>query len=792
MIASPGPLTAPRPGLPLSASQRGLWHWPGLPVDSPLRAVADRTVIDGPLRVPLFRRALRRTLQEAEALRVRLWEEHGRVRQLPLPSPSSRLPVVDLRGERRPERVAEEWMAAALEGPLAPEEGHLYEHALLRLAERRWCWFQRAHHVLVDAPGRQLVVDRTAEHYTALLGGRPAGPNPFAPLVADASAEEGTRTRSDAPVAQAPTRAPSRTTGTLPAALTARLRARAGELGVGTLELVLAAQALMTARERQRDRVTLGVTVRPEGTSRVPRPPTPVRTSHTVTVTVDAGEHHTLADLVRRLARAVRGAGSRRPDPGAPPPAALPWVTHPLAPPRPVRFGPARAHTRNLRRGPVGDRALALYETPRGPTRLELDGDPDRYDQRALRTQWHRLVGVLGALTEGSAQRRLGTLAVLAADEHAEWRRELAQARRPVPATTAIGPLEATARRRPSTPAVSDEPGDLDHRSLHSAANRLARRLVAEGVRPGVPVAVDLPHGPGRLLTQLAVWKAGGALLSGRVSEGEWYERALRVPHDELDGKRLDRGEVERGDLLDTPPARALTCRHPALVDRVRGRVVAHSHRLLDLRARWLGALLGLDTGSRVWVSPLAWEHWAAWPLRHSARVLLTERPLPDPAPTVWCAHGRELTGLLNRPWTGPAPAHLLCVAGELSPEAERGAVRRFPGVTVHRLLDLPGAPSVLHRATGARPAPCRPLWNTRALVLDRALRPCAPGVAGLLYVGGEGLVEPAPTDPGGGAGPAVPDPWGPEGSVMRATGRIAVREGGGLRLLGDAGTPPD
>ncbi|MFC6937518.1 condensation domain-containing protein [Actinomadura yumaensis] len=189
----------PAGAMPLTGAQEGVWYGQRLDPASPAYNTAEYVEIHGPVDPALFERSLRLAIGEIDALNVRFGQEQGagddagggagsaadRDRPYQVVEPTDwPLHRLDVAGAPDPRAAAEEWMRADLARPVRPEAGPLFTQALITAGPGRAFWYQRCHHIVLDAYGFSQVARRTAEVYTALAGapGEGAGAGPFLPL----------------------------------------------------------------------------------------------------------------------------------------------------------------------------------------------------------------------------------------------------------------------------------------------------------------------------------------------------------------------------------------------------------------------------------------------------------------------------------------------------------------------------------------------------------------------------------------------------------------------------------
>ncbi|CAN3983900.1 amino acid adenylation domain-containing protein [Kitasatospora purpeofusca] len=536
--------------VPLLATQAAIWYAQALDPESPVYNTGDAVEITGPLDAGLFESALRRTVDEADALSAVVVTENTGAEDAD-PAPRQRLAPgrpwtlhhLDLRAEADPEAAAGTWMRADLARPVDLAEGPLFTQALIRLAEDRHWWYQRVHHLAVDAYALTLLTGRVAELYTSLTAGTRPTDRTFA-TPAEVAAEEAAyragpehaadrafwRDRlagADAP-ATLPGGTPAGPAGlprlatSLPAGTLPRLEAAAKAARATWAELVIAATAGYLHRLAGTEDVVLGL---PLANRRGPAAlRTPVATANVLPLRLAVHPRDTAAELLRRVVLEVRDVrrhqrypledlrrdlgltGTRR--------ALFGPMVNIKAFERDLDLAGLPGTVRNLAAGPVDDLALAVSPGPDGALRIGLEAHPDQYGADALAAHRDGLLRYLDGLAGLLLDAPHTPIARIDLLDQDALRRATAGRTEP-PATRTVPELLAgQAARTPDAVALRCGATTLTFAELDAASSRLAHRLTDLGVRADTPVALAMPRGADTLVAMFAVLKAGGACLS--------------------------------------------------------------------------------------------------------------------------------------------------------------------------------------------------------------------------------------------------------------------------------------
>ncbi|MFF2305172.1 amino acid adenylation domain-containing protein [Streptomyces sp. NPDC058128] len=494
-----------------------------------------------------------------------------------------------------------------------------------------------------------------------------------------------------------------------------------------------------------------------------------------------------------------------------------------------LRFADHRAELRPEWLGPVSDLAFSFAEGTDGiGYTVHLDADADVCDEAALADHARRFLALLDAFA-ADLDRPVGRIELTSEAERARLLDEFGVAPREVPELSWPAAFEAQVRRSPDAVALVCEDRELTYAALDDAADRLARLLRSRGVGTEDVVGVALPRSPELVVALLAVMKAGAAylpldadhpqdriayMLSDAGARTVVTVRGLAGDLPETAGvTHLLLDDPDTGAALaaatDPDPAPAVALDQAAYViytsgstGRPKGVVVSHDG---------VGSLIatatdriGITAESRVVQFASVGFDVTVWDLIMSlcvgGRIIVVpaERRVAGPALTEYIARHRATHMILPPSLVSALPQEcelpqgaVLVVGTEAVPSELIARWGDRLRVVVAYGLTEATVNSTLWLADPDRPGPApigRPDPNTRAYVLDTALRPVPVGAEGELYVSGRGLARGYLGRHGLTSERFVADPYGPPGTRMYRTGdRVRWGADGNLEFLGRA-----
>ncbi|WP_051800735.1 non-ribosomal peptide synthetase [Streptomyces sp. NRRL F-525] len=388
--------------------------------------------------------------------------------------------------------------------------------------------------------------------------------------------------------------------------------------------------------------------------------------------------------------------------------------------------------------------ALALGVRPEEGLTLRLDYRPDAFAGGAARTLIDRMVRALERIAADPAA-RLAELELLDESERVAVVEEWNATARPTEPGTVLERFRRWAVETPHATAVRSGEQSLSYAELDARSDALARGLVARGVGRESRVGLCLPRGTEMVTAVLAVWKAGGAYVpldpdypSERLEfmVGDSDAELVLVAEETAD--RLSAGvdtvlpaelETEFGEGPDSavdPGQLAYVIYTSGSTGRPKG--VAVEHASVANLASAMGPVLSFSFDAAVLDVAVTLAAGGTLAIASSeerqdgaALAAMIDFNGVDSASVVGAE--RLEAGLAAR-WR--AGARVWNTYGPTEATVITTAVLLDEGIT----------------GEDAPPAIGRPLPNVRTYVLDAFLRPVPVGVAGELYIAGDGLAR--------------------------------------------------
>ncbi|MEU6480133.1 amino acid adenylation domain-containing protein, partial [Streptomyces sp. NPDC047017] len=527
----------------LSTAQTGIWFGHQLDPSGHAYNIAEYVDFRGDIDVALFQEACRQAFRESEALHQRFSEGPEGVRQTLDPSLVPDVGYIDVSDRPDPETAAREWMHADLRRRVDVLTDRLWSFALFRISDRRYFWYARFHHLLMDGYGGFLFQQRLGEIYMSLRSPGTHAPEAAVPRGLGPLREE------DRKYLASPKYTADRAywldkfaDRPHPTTLASREPGVNGRVTRVTTELDKTASDTLgdLAHEHRTTRAVVFIAavfvylrrMTGEQDILVGLPVTgrkSVHARHTVTTLSDvlplrltvSGEE-SFSDLLARataevnqalrhqrfrsedLIREIRGGNHTQ----------RIWnvVANIISFNDGISLGDLHGAPHNLSSGPVPDLSIVVRDVDdaRGPV-IDFDGNSDLYERQELSSHQTRYLSLLKQLVAdpGAPLRQAD---MVTPDERERILHTWNDTDVDYPHDISVHELfAAQAARTPDAHAVTDGTTTLTYAELDACANRLARRLRRAGVTTESRVAVLLERSIGVVVSSLAILKAGGA-----------------------------------------------------------------------------------------------------------------------------------------------------------------------------------------------------------------------------------------------------------------------------------------
>ena len=489
------------------------------------------------------------------------------------------------------------------------------------------------------------------------------------------------------------------------------------------------------------------------------------------------------------------------------------------------------AITHTLATGPVNDLELALFPDEAGGLSLEVLANKQRYEERTLRNHISRLSALLAQFADNPTL-RCGEANMLSAAETEQLRQVNATAV-DLPLTTLSALVAEQAAKTPNAPALADGRWQFSYREMRQQVVALAEQLRARGVKPGDSVAVALPRSVFLTLALHGIVEAGAAWLP--LDTGYPDDR-LRMMLEDARPSLLITSEDQRARFNDIPGLETLCYQQPlAAADAAPLALSRPEHTAYIIftsgsTGRPKGVMVGQTAivNRLLWMQdhyPLCaddvvaqktpcsfdvsvWEFW--WPFIAGAQLVMAEPEAhrdPLAMQRFFARYGVTTTHFvpsmlaafvasLEAENVGACQTlrRVFC-SGEALPTALCREWEQLTGAPLHNLygpteaaVDVSWYPACgpeLAAVSGTSVPIGWPVWNTGLRILDAAMRPVPPGVAGDLYLTGIQLAQGYLGRPDLTASRFIADPYAP-GERMYRTGDVARwLDNGAVEYLG-------
>lgn len=790
---------SPDTALPLTEAQTGLWYFQKLDSANPILNTGQFVELEGALDIAAFEAAVMKMIDEAECLALTFEDTASGPLQQMNCAAKAVYNYVDLCSNADAEAIARADMQADTDTPADLANGPLAMFRLYRIADARYFWYERIHHLAIDGYGMVLLTNRVGELYSEAVSGKPprAALAPYSRAVEeDVSYRHSPERDADSafwrsymdgvgdPASLKQGRAASgdtfhRETSSLPKGVTDRLNAFSRENGFAWPDVLTTLVAAYCLKFSGVEETTFSIPHMGRFGSSAARTPCMLMNLLPLRVRYNGGQ--SVVDFVRAVTadlKETRKHGRYRSEQlrrdlgmiGGHRRLFGPMINvQPFD--MPPRFAGIETRLHIMGAGAVDDITFTFRGDARDGLPCEADSNPHLYSREETGEHLERLATFIEAALEADT---LDAVPLATPEEMQRLTHECNQTDHDVPQTTLTALLETAFEHYAESEALRFNGDAISYAALDKRSAALAAKLVGMGAGRDTVVAVALPRSFELVIALVAILRAGAAYLP--LDPANPAERLQRIvasakPVAVLTGDELapvfDTTPVlkpqdwpNESDLFDgvdvSPNALAYVIYTSGSTGEPKGVMI--EHQSIVNRLEWMRQHYDIGSDDRIMQKTPATFDVSVWefflPLISGATLVIAPPDAHrDPEAIAGLIKQESVTvlhfvpSMLSAFLTSPAShgirlRKVFCSGEELGADLRD----RFHAVIDGELHNLYGPTEAAvdvsywpaSREDISQPVPIGfPVWNTQLYILDSKMWPLPAGVAGDLYLGG-------------------------------------------------------
>ncbi|UOQ48667.1 amino acid adenylation domain-containing protein [Gracilibacillus caseinilyticus] len=526
---------------PLTGAQTGIWYAQQLEPANPIYNTAEYVDIRGPLHIDYFEEAIRKTMREADALQMQFADEGDGPIQTIRSERKVPFRLMDLSNEQNPCEQAYRWMKEDVATAIDLSKEALFKQVLFKLEEDHYYWYQKIHHIAIDAYGFTLLNQSVVNHYQSLLNGKADDEQERKGSTFESVVEEDQAYRqsekfeddrlfwidqfADEPEVVSLTEETSmlpktvgQCTDYLDRTAFELLKKKAQQYRFHWSEVMMASVALYVHRLTGSDDVVLSVPMMNRMGSKSINVPSMVMNILPLRVTVQSDQsflallhqiraamqqvqqhqYYRHEDLRRDLNKV--GDQSRLFGPQV---NIMPFTYD-------WHFGEVKGVTHKLATGPVDDLSVNVYDQQdEQGIRIDLDYNPDIYKQTDVALHVQRMVKNIKDLAYQNFEDSIGRYHLLLEEELDRVLEKWNDTPLVVPMISVVSAFREQRSRTPEATALVFRDKSYTYAAVDEKVNQLSHVLDHRGVKKGDVIAVSMPRSEDMVIAMLAVMNIG-------------------------------------------------------------------------------------------------------------------------------------------------------------------------------------------------------------------------------------------------------------------------------------------